>query len=62
MYYSLFIWPYSTGLSIGFVDSSYTVMENDGRVEVCVRFMGPLKNNSSVELEIMLESDTASSK
>ena len=44
------------------MEPSYNVMENDGMVEVCLRFMGPLKSDSSVELAIMLESDTAGSK
>ena len=43
-----------TGVSIGFNSTSYTVREDDGFVSVCFRFLGPLKNNSFVELNITI--------
>ena len=47
------------GLSIGFESAAYTVYEDSGSVEVCLRISGPLKTDSSVELSITLISRSA---
>ena len=47
-----------TGLSIGFDNTEYAVSEDGGMLEVCLMFRGPLKNDSFVELKILLIHNT----
>ena len=39
-------------MTIGFDRTQYTVREDEGSVSVCLRFRGPLKNDSFVDLQI----------
>ena len=46
-----------SAVTIGFERSMYAVREDAGSVDICLRFRGPLKNDSFVELNITINSN-----
>ena len=51
----------SSGVTVGFDRLSYTVAE-DEILKLCIKFRGPLRSDSFLELNISLLSDSAGSK
>ena len=54
-----FVLFFLAAVSIGFDSSEYRVREDEGRAQVCLRFRGPLKNNSFVELSITISTNNS---